>query len=58
MEEYTENEEEANMELQSKDVQEDRPETRIETEQPSDEGRKRKMNAEEIEQNLIDSYKP
>ena len=47
MEEYTENEEEDNMELQSEDVQEDRPETRIETKQPPDEGRKRKRNAKE-----------
>ena len=39
-----------NMELQSKDVHEDRLEARIETEQPLDEGRKRKRNFEEIEQ--------
>ena len=50
MEEYAENKEEANLELQSKDVQEDRPKARIETEQPPNEGRKRKRNSKEIDQ--------
>ena len=50
MEEYAENKEEANLELRSEDVQEDRPKARTETEQPPDEGRKRKRNAKEIEQ--------
>ena len=48
MEENTENEE-ANLELQPKDVQEDRPEVRMETEQPTKETTKRKRGVEETE---------
>ena len=47
MEEYAENEEETTKEIQSRALQEERLEARIETEQPTEEGKKRKRDAEE-----------
>ena len=49
MEEYTKNEEEANFELQSEDVQENRPEARTKTELENEETRKIRRGAEEAE---------